>query len=98
MMVLVTFVGWIVVRYAGSYLDGEVYQGPFLGWIAATLSAVLHAGAVPTGGGIRLLVADGRPHLDVEGLFAWLATDEDADGPTRDRARALVALTRRARG
>ena len=28
MLVLVTFIGWIVVRYAGTYLDGENRQGP----------------------------------------------------------------------
>ena len=41
MLVLVAFVGWIVLRYSASYLDGEARQGPFLGWMAATLAAVL---------------------------------------------------------
>lgn len=41
MLVLVAFVGWIVLRYSASYLDGEARQGAFLGWMAATLAAVL---------------------------------------------------------
>jgi NAD(P)H-quinone oxidoreductase subunit 5 len=59
MLVLVAFVGWIVVRYSASYLVGEARQGPFLGWIAATLAAVL------------LLVQAGNLfHL----VVAWIAT------------------------
>ena len=41
MLVLVAFVGWVVLRYSASYLDGEARQGAFLGWMAATLAAVL---------------------------------------------------------
>ena len=41
MLLLVTFVGWIVVRYARTYLDGEARQGAFTGWLCATLAAVL---------------------------------------------------------
>ena len=59
MMILVAFVGWIVLRYSASYLDGEDRQGTFLGWMAGTLAAVL------------LLVQSGN--LVVFGL-AWIAT------------------------
>lgn len=41
MLLLVSFIGWIVLRYAATYLDGEERQGAFLGWLAATLAAVL---------------------------------------------------------
>ena len=41
MQLLVTFVGWVVLRYSGTYLDGEARQGPFLAWMATTLAAVL---------------------------------------------------------
>jgi len=41
MLILVAFVGWIVLRYSASYLDGEARQGAFLGWMASTLAAVL---------------------------------------------------------
>ena len=40
MMLLVSFIGWVVLRYASTYLDGEEWQGAFTGWICATLSAV----------------------------------------------------------
>lgn len=33
MLLLVTFIGWVVVRYAGTYLDGEARQGAFTGWL-----------------------------------------------------------------
>ncbi len=41
MLLLVSSIGWIVVRYASTYLDGEARQGPFTGWISLTLAAVL---------------------------------------------------------
>jgi len=59
MLVLVAFVGWVVVRYAVSYLDGDARQGPFLGWMAMIVAAVL------------LLVQAG--HL-VHFVVAWIAT------------------------
>ncbi len=59
MLVLVSFVGWIVVRYSATYLDGEKRQGAFLGWMAATLAAVL------------LLVQAGNL---VHFVGAWVAT------------------------
>jgi NAD(P)H-quinone oxidoreductase subunit 5 len=59
MSVLVSFIGWIVLRYSAGYLDGEARQGPFLGWMALTLAAVL--GFVAAG------------HLAVL-VFGWIAT------------------------
>ncbi len=59
MLVLVAFVGWVVVRYAVSYLDGEARQGAFLGWMAATLASVL-----------LLVQAGNLLHL----VVAWVAT------------------------
>jgi NAD(P)H-quinone oxidoreductase subunit 5 len=41
MLLLVAFVGWVVVRYAATYLDGEAQQGPFTGWLCVTLAAAL---------------------------------------------------------
>ncbi|MDZ7709722.1 MAG: proton-conducting transporter membrane subunit [Roseovarius sp.] len=40
MVVLVSFVGWVVVRYARSYLDGEAREGAFHGLLLAALAAV----------------------------------------------------------
>ena len=59
MLLLVTFVGWIVVRYTRTYLDGEAGQGAFTGWLCLTLAAVL------------LLVSAGDL---VQLLLAWVAT------------------------
>ncbi len=41
MALLVAFVGWIVVRYARTYLDGEAREGAFHALLLALLSAVL---------------------------------------------------------
>jgi NAD(P)H-quinone oxidoreductase subunit 5 len=41
MLLLVSFVGWVVLRYAATYLDGEDRQGAFTGWLCLTLAAVL---------------------------------------------------------
>jgi NAD(P)H-quinone oxidoreductase subunit 5 len=41
MLGLVSFIGWVVLRYAGTFLDGEHRQGAFTGWMTATLAAVL---------------------------------------------------------
>ncbi len=41
MMLLISFIGLIIARYATRYLDGEVTQGRFVRWILFTLGAVL---------------------------------------------------------
>ena len=56
---LVSFVGWIVVRYSATYLDGEPRHGAFTGWLCVTLASVL------------LLVLSGDL---VELVVAWVAT------------------------
>ncbi|MBD3763248.1 MAG: oxidoreductase [Rhodobacterales bacterium] len=50
MALLVAFVGWIVLRYARRYLDGEPREGAFHGLTLAALAAVLvlvQAGSLP---------------------------------------------------
>jgi NAD(P)H-quinone oxidoreductase subunit 5 len=59
MLLLVTFIGWVVVRYSATYLDGEARQGAFTGWLCLTLASVL------------LLVSAGNLLLLV---IAWIAT------------------------
>lgn len=59
MSLLVTFIGWVVVRYAATYLDGEARQGAFTGWLCLTLASVL---LLVTAGDLIVLVA------------AWIAT------------------------
>jgi len=59
MLLLVSFIGWVVVRYAATYLDGEPRQGAFTGWLCMTLASVL------------LLVMSGNL---VQLSFAWVTT------------------------
>lgn len=59
MLLLVSFVGWVVVRFAGTYMDGEPQQGLFTGWLCATLAAVM-----------LLVIAGNVLQLAV----AWIAT------------------------
>ena len=59
MLLLVSFIGWVVVRYAAHYLDGEPRQGPFTAWLCLTLAAVL---TLVTAGNL------------VQFSLAWIAT------------------------
>lgn len=55
MLLLVTFIGWIVIRFSTNYLDGEARQGVFMGWLATTLATVLVL--VQAGDLVTLIVA-----------------------------------------
>jgi NAD(P)H-quinone oxidoreductase subunit 5 len=59
MVLLVTFIGWVVVRYTATHLDGEARQGAFTGWLCMTLASVL------------VLVLSGNL---VQLVLAWVAT------------------------
>ncbi|OYY68862.1 proton-conducting transporter membrane subunit [Sphingomonas sp. 28-63-12] len=59
MLLLVAFIGWIVVRYAAVYLDGEARQNGFMAWLCLTLAMVM------------LLVIAGNL---VQLVLAWIAT------------------------
>lgn len=59
MLLLVGFIGWIVVRYSRTYLDGEVRHTHFTIWLLGTLAAVL------------LLVQSGNL---LQFVGAWIAT------------------------
>ena len=59
MLLLITFVGWVVLRFSRSYLAGEPGQTRFTGWICATLAAAL------------LLVCAGNL---LQLLLGWVAT------------------------
>lgn len=59
MLLLVAFIGWIVVRYTRTYLDGERRQGAFTAWLCLTLASVM------------LLVTAGNL---VQLFAAWVAT------------------------
>ena len=55
MLLLVSFIGWVVMRYASTYLDGEARQGAFTGWLSMTLASVLVL--VMAGNLVQLVVA-----------------------------------------
>ena len=59
MLLLVSFIGWVVVRYSAAYLDGEAREGAFTGWLCLTLASVM------------LLVTAGSL---VQLGIAWIAT------------------------
>jgi NAD(P)H-quinone oxidoreductase subunit 5 len=59
MFLLVSFIGWVVVRYTATYLDGEARQGAFIGWLSLTLASVL-----------MLVLSDNLVQL----IVAWIAT------------------------
>ncbi|MEO1140127.1 MAG: proton-conducting transporter membrane subunit [Pseudomonadota bacterium] len=59
MVLLVAFVGWVVLRFSATYMDGEDRQGPFTGWLCLTLAAVM------------LLVMSGNI---LQFALAWIAT------------------------
>ena len=59
MFLLVAFIGWVVVRFSGTYLDGDSRQGAFMGWLCLTLASVL-----------LLVLAGSLEQL----VFAWIAT------------------------
>ena len=40
MLILVTFVGWVVVRYSQAYLAGDPYEHRYIGRLLATIAAV----------------------------------------------------------
>jgi NAD(P)H-quinone oxidoreductase subunit 5 len=54
MTLLVAFVGWVVVRYSRSYLDGEPREGAFHGLMLSALAAVL---LLVQAGSLAVLVA-----------------------------------------
>lgn len=55
MLLLVSFIGWIVMRFSATYMDGEARQGAFIGWMSTALAAVLLL--VMSGNLIQLLIA-----------------------------------------
>jgi NAD(P)H-quinone oxidoreductase subunit 5 len=79
---LVGFIGWIVMRYSRTYLDGEEREGAFHGLMLATLAAVLvfvQAATLPT-----LIVASFLVGLTLRRLLLFYP----------DRAEAQRAATK----
>lgn len=55
MTLLVSSVGWVVLRYSRTYLDGEVGHGRFMGWMSLTIVSVL--ALVSSGNLVQLALA-----------------------------------------
>ncbi len=98
MLLLVSFVGWIVVRYTSTYLDGEARQGAFTGWLCATLAAVLLL--VAAGNLVQLVVAWIGTSIALHRLLLFYAGREAARRAARKKqlfstlgAAALIAAT-----
>lgn len=84
MATLVGFIGWIVMRYSRTYLDGETREGAFHGLMLATLAAVLvfvQAGTIPT-----LIVSSFIVGLTLKRLLLFYP-----DRPEAQRAAAKFA-------
>ena len=52
LLLLIAFIGWIVLRYSATYLDGEAREGWFTSWLCAALACVM---LMVTAGNIGLL-------------------------------------------
>ncbi|MEQ8900456.1 MAG: proton-conducting transporter membrane subunit [Roseovarius sp.] len=81
MGLLVSFVGWIVMRYARSYLDGEPREAPFHALMLATLAAVLMV--VLSGGLVLMILAFGAVGMGLRHLLLFY--------PERPEARRAAA-------
>ena len=71
MLALVSFVGWVVVRFSATYLDGEARQGAFLGWLCATLKLEQVRER------LQRAVTNGASRQDLEALVLELADLSD---------------------
>lgn len=87
MLVLVSFVGWIVLRYSKTYMDGEDRQGAFTGWMSATLAAVLLL--VMSGNLFQLFAAWTLTSLSLSRLLMFYP--ERATAQRAARKKAIVA-------
>lgn len=85
MLLLVAFVGWVVVRYAATYLDGEARQGPFTGWLCFTLAAALLL--VQAGNLVVLVLAWGAAGFGLQRLLLFYP-----DRPAARRAARKKAI------
>ena len=87
MLVLVSFIGWIVLRYSRTYMDGEARQGAFTAWMSVTLAAVLLL--VMAGNLFQLFVAWTLTSLSLTRLLLFYPGRATAQRAARKKA--LVA-------
>ncbi|MEX0339716.1 MAG: proton-conducting transporter membrane subunit [Arenibacterium sp.] len=87
MLILVSFIGWIVLRYSATYMDGEARQGSFTQYMTLTLAWVLLL--VMSGNLIQLLVAWTMTSLTLHRLLLFYP--ERAIAQRAARKKVLVA-------
>ncbi len=87
MLVLVSFIGWIVLRYAKTYMDGEARQGTFTAWMSVTLASVMLL--VMAGNLFQLFAAWTLTSLSLNRLLLFYP--ERATAQRAARKKALVA-------
>ncbi|QOL80839.1 oxidoreductase [Pseudooceanicola spongiae] len=87
MLVLVSFIGWVVLRYSRTYMDGEARQGAFTAWMSVTLAAVLLL--VMAGNLLQLFAAWTLTSLSLNRLLLFYP--ERATARRAARKKALVA-------
>ncbi len=87
MLVLVSFIGWIVLRYSKTCMDGEARQGAFTAWMSATLAAVLFI--VMSGNLFQLFAAWTLTSVSLNRLLLFYP--ERATARRAARKKALVA-------
>lgn len=87
MLVLVSFIGWVVLRYSATYMDGEARQGRFTSWMSGTLAAV--SLLVMSGNIVQLLAAWTVTSLSLHRLLLFYP--ERATAQRAARKKALVA-------
>lgn len=87
MLMLVSFIGWVVMRFAVTYTDGEANQTRFLGWLSLGLASVLLL--VTAGNLIQLIICWGAVGLCVNRLL--LTYPERAAAQRAARKKALCS-------
>jgi NAD(P)H-quinone oxidoreductase subunit 5 len=84
MLVLVSFIGWVVLRYTRTALDGEARQGAFTGWMAATLALVMLL--VSAGNVVQLALAFALTSVTLNRLLLFYPERTTARRAARKRA------------
>ncbi len=87
MLMLVSFIGWIVMRFAVSYTDGEARQTRFLAWLSFGLAAVLLL--VTSGNLVQLILGWGAVGICVNRLL--LTYPERAAAQRAARKKAICS-------
>ncbi len=84
MLLLVSFIGWVVLRYSRTYMDGEDRQGSFTNWMMVTLASVLFL--VMSGNLVQLLAAWTVTSLSLHRLLLFYPARATAQRAARKKA------------